>query len=319
MANISITSACNKKCRYCFSIDNGQFMNKSTFDRTLDFLERSNIKEVRLLGGEPTLHRDFTYFVNKALDRGFKLFIFSNGNMPESALSLLEKIPDERISILVNVATDPGKIAGLDLRQEAFFYRLGSKLIPGFNIDSPAVQLDFLQDIIIKFKTARKVRMGIAHPVLGGNNHFLHSQYYQAVGRKIIDFIRKIKKYDIEILFDCGFVPCMFPEDSLSLIGADIVNLGNRCNPILDILPNGQVISCFPLADLQQEEISAKMNDGNLRMMFSDKQTPFRSMMLYKKCDQCEYRLHGYCLGGCLSASMRRQRHHEFNIALSKN
>lgn len=319
MANISVTTSCNKKCRYCFTSDDGQFMSRSTFERTLDFLERSNIKEVRILGGEPTLHKDFSYFVNTAIRRGFKLFIFSNGYMPEPVIDLLEKIPEQNIDVLVNVVTDPGDFDGLNKKQEALFYRLSSKLIPGLNIDNPAVQLDFLLDIIVNFKTARKVRLGLAHPTMEGNNHFLHPRYYDPVGRKIAAFIRKAKNYDVKILFDCGFVPCMFPEDSFGLIGSEIAKLGNRCNPILDILPSGQVISCFPLAELQKEEMHQQLNDVDLRRKFSDKQKPFRSMTLYKKCFECEYRLQDYCLGGCLSASMQRQRYHEFSLALPKN
>lgn len=291
-------------------------MDRQTFEQALSFLERSNIKEVRMLGGEPTLHPNFSEFVNIALEREFRLFIFSNGYMPETALRLLEEIPEEKVKVLINVVTDPENFDGLDKKQIAFFQRLSSKIIPGFNIDTASVQFDFLLDIVLKFNTTRKIRLGLAHPKMEGDNHFLHPRYYPVVGKKIADFMRKTKPYGIEISFDCGFVPCMFPEDSFALIGQDIANLGNRCNPILDILPEGQVISCFPLANFQQELILEDMKDADLRQIFINKQKPFRSMMLYKKCHTCEYRLHGYCVGGCLSASMQRQRTNEFTFSL---
>lgn len=316
MANISITTKCNKKCRYCFASNSDNFMEGQTFEQTLDFLERSGIKEVRILGGEPTLHPGFSVFVRAALNRGFGILLFSNGYMPESALCFLEELPAEKVKILVNVVTNPESFDGLDKRLVSLFQRLNTKTIPGLNIDTPSIQLDFLLDIVLGFNTMRKVRLGLAHPKAEGGNHFLHPRYYPAVGRKIAEFSSKARPYGVGILFDCGFVPCMFPESSFSSIGPEMAELGKRCNPILDILPDGQVASCFPLASLQQEMLREDLTDTELRNVFSKKQETFRSMMLYKKCSNCTYRQHGHCTGGCLSASMQRQRFSKFTLTM---
>ena len=59
MANISITSTCNKSCCYCFaqedlqySIENNTkiYMSNNTFQRALDYHKRSELNEVGLLG-----------------------------------------------------------------------------------------------------------------------------------------------------------------------------------------------------------------------------------------------------------------------------
>ena len=81
MANLVLTTACSLSCDYCFTRGvwppgaPRELMSLHTFEGALDFLERSGIREARLLGGEPTLHPDFPQLARSALDRGFRLQI----------------------------------------------------------------------------------------------------------------------------------------------------------------------------------------------------------------------------------------------------
>ena len=87
MANLSITNVCNRRCVYCFANDSKSelgktYMEEGVYDAALNYLQRSGIKQVRLLGGEPTLHPAFISMVNKALERDFTICLFTNGLMP---------------------------------------------------------------------------------------------------------------------------------------------------------------------------------------------------------------------------------------------
>jgi len=63
--NILITSSCNLNCPYCFAKtvkeDNSiiKFMPVEEFDSILNWCRNLNIKEVSILGGEPTIHPNF--------------------------------------------------------------------------------------------------------------------------------------------------------------------------------------------------------------------------------------------------------------------
>jgi molybdenum cofactor biosynthesis enzyme MoaA len=110
MANLSVTRGCNRNCSYCFARDafaspgqSAAFISRRDFLRALDFLERSGIDQARLLGGEPTLHPEFPYLVDRVLERGRRLLVFSNGLMPEAALRRLEHTPVDRVAVLINV------------------------------------------------------------------------------------------------------------------------------------------------------------------------------------------------------------------------
>ncbi len=76
MANLAISERCNLTCSYCFAADylglrqaRSQFMSLAQYDDLLDFLDRSGIDQVRLLGGEPTLHPQFDILIQKARAR----------------------------------------------------------------------------------------------------------------------------------------------------------------------------------------------------------------------------------------------------------
>src|SRR4051812_18340244 len=107
MANLSITAKCNRDCSYCFALEtldalhlSEQAMSWDVFERSLDFLERSGMDEARLLGGEPTIHPDFPRMLERALERGFRVLVFSGGLIPEAALKQLEEVPAERLAVL---------------------------------------------------------------------------------------------------------------------------------------------------------------------------------------------------------------------------
>ncbi len=117
MANISITTACNRDCAYCFAgMSAGadrrpvEHMVVQRFEEALDFLQRSGIPEARLLGGEPTLHPQFGRIVDLVVSRGLNLVLFTGGLIPEPALEKLESLPVPAASLLLNaVAPSPGR------------------------------------------------------------------------------------------------------------------------------------------------------------------------------------------------------------------
>ncbi len=67
MPNIIFNSYCNRNCIYCFAKkkNEGSYKQLSLDNLVIicDFLEKSNIKNVTVLGGEPTLHPEFTLFL----------------------------------------------------------------------------------------------------------------------------------------------------------------------------------------------------------------------------------------------------------------
>jgi radical SAM protein with 4Fe4S-binding SPASM domain len=315
VANLSITSACNRNCIYCFAkaAFNGQashesHMSLSTFQQSLDFLDRSGINQVRLLGGEPTLHPEFSFMIDQIMDKGFDLLIFSNGLMPDSALRRLEGMPVERVTILINVAVPSESEAEEHKKQLSVFRRLGSRVLLGLNIFKPSIHLDFMLDLINEFKLSPTIRLGLAHPCLSVENKFLHPRYYPTIGRKIISFAERARKFGVNIEFDCGFIPCMFPADRFEALGEKASDIGLRCNPIFDILPDGSVASCYPLSSLYREALPDRRDAVWLKKKFEKKLAPYRNIGVYHECSICKLWKRGDCNGGCTASAMMRLR-----------
>lgn len=325
MANISLTATCNRACSFCFAGDameaqgaGGKFMPLDRVHAALDFLVRSQISQARLLGGEPTLHPQFDRIVDDVLGRGLTLLVFSGGLIPERALRKLETLPPPVLNVLVNVISPatgkPHEVA----QQAGVFRRLGRRAMLGITIDAPGVDLGFLLDLIERYDLGQTVRLGLAHPTLGGSNTALHPRHYPEVGRRVAELGFAARDRGVGLEFDCGWVPCMFPHGALEALGITPAQVGLRCSPILDLLPDGELISCYPLASHASEALTPDRDAAWMRQRFSTGQAVDRQFMLYRECEDCRWRARGECTGGCLSASLGRLRHRDFTVTLSE-
>lgn len=313
MANLSVTSLCNRDCSYCFAraaLEPAGHMTIEQFEGALDFLERSGVDQARLLGGEPTLHPDFPGLADRVLERGLRLLVFSNGLMPEAALRRLEETPTDRTGVLINIdAAQIGAVAGT-LR------RLGVRATLGLNISQPGFEPGFLLDLIREFGLSRCIRFGLAHPCVAAANRFLHPRYYRAVGQRLVDFARQAEAAGVELDFDCGFVPCMFPPGGLEALGKAGADVGMRCYPIPDVLPDGSVVSCYPLAALDREPLPREHDAAWLRGRFAARLASSRTLGIFPECADCKLRESSQCAGGCLAAALRRRRQAQFTVSL---
>ena len=315
MANISITTACNRDCAYCFArgaevrvVRPEAHMPLAVFEAALDFLERSGIPEVRVLGGEPTVHPGFERIVDMVVSRGLSLVLFSGGLMPEPALRKLESLPESAASVLLNTPVPlPGRPFE-PARIDDVCRRLGPRVMLGVTIDTPADRLEPLHDAIDRHGLHRSVRLGLAQPAWGASNTYLHPRHYPEVGRRVAVFARVARRRGVGLEFDCGWVPCMFPDGAVADLGPDTASIGARCSPVLDLLPDGRFISCYPLARLGSLELRSDLDAGGARAYFEARRAGAGPRFLSADCDGCEWRAGGTCDGGCFSAALLRRR-----------
>lgn len=325
MANISITTACNRDCSYCFAQQAGlspqpavEHMSLEQFDEALDFLERSGIDQARLLGGEPTLHPQFTEIADRALNRNLRLLVFSNGLIPEPALRRLEEAPAERAAVLLNVTDLCQSSAPEERRQAESMERLGPRATLGVNICHAGVRLEPLLTLIRRFGLAPGIRFGLAHPSLDGSNKSLHPRFYKAAGLRLAEFARTALAAGVRVEFDCGFVPCMFPEGTLERLPDSARDLGLRCGPIPDVLPGGEAIACYPLASVHREPLPRQRDARWLRDRFASRVAPLRPLGIFRECAHCRFRAAGQCAGGCFAAAARRLRSQRFTVSVAE-
>jgi hypothetical protein len=310
MANLSITNVCNRSCVYCFAGDTlaefgKTYMSDEIYNKALDYLQRSEIKQVRILGGEPTLHPEFIKFVSKALVMSFDIMLFTNGLFTKGILEYLESIPSGRLSVLLNtIHPNDNDTPGIK-RQRKMMSQLGGAVIPGINIYNSKQDLTYLLDYISDYNLKKEIRLGISHSALSQNNVSLHPKEYHKIGYKIAMLKQSAIKNGIILGFDCGFVPCMFPEEYLDLLSDEIQRAGTCCHPIIDLLTDGCFISCYPLNNLMKIRITEELYSKNVIEHFEKALLPYSEVGIYPFCTTCQL-FKNRCNGGCMSYKIQR-------------
>ena len=323
MANLAVSAVCNQSCAYCFTVDHlerraaADFLPPSAFDERLGFLKRSGLDEVRLLGGEPSLHPQFVRLVERARAVAREVTVFSNGLMPDSALDCLAALPVQGCTVVVNVNEPGGTKNGAYRRQVATMQRLGKRAIPGFNIYRTDFQPEFLLNLVAETGCTPNVRLSLAQPCLSGQNRSIHPNQYRAVALKIARFAEVAARAGVTLDFDCGFVRCMFSRPELEALQAAGAHVAWQCSPILDVDLEGNVIHCYPLAQLLSLPLTPATDAAALRCAFEARTRPYRQAGVFPECSTCPFKAQGECSGGCLAATIRRFRRTPFRLEVA--
>jgi MoaA/NifB/PqqE/SkfB family radical SAM enzyme len=291
------------------------FMPVEAFEERLEFLKRSDIQDVRFLGGEPTLHPRFVELVDRARAADLGVVVFTNGLITEKALACLENLPAEECTVMVNVnePTAAGHDGAFRQRFETM-RRLGKRALPGFNIYRLDCEMDFLIALIDDTDCKPVIRLGMAQPCLTGKNRYIHPGQYRAVAIKIVRLAHIATEADVKLDFDCGFVRCMFSDNDLDSLQKAGANVGWWCNPILDVDIWGDVFHCYPLSQLARFPLTSESEASELRRVFEALTHPYRLSGVFKECSVCPFKATGDCQGGCLATTIRRFRHTPFHL-----
>jgi hypothetical protein len=306
MANLVLTTRCNKACDYCFAGKHVARQDIDTADaiKVLDITLTSGFRQVRFLGGEPTLHADFSTILRAAVERGLETIVFSNGLMPTEALEVILDTSPENCRVMLNLDLDPVVKERTRVSQVAEI--LGERAFVGVNIYSPGMPLENAFTFARSHGLQRVIRIGLAHPRLNRQNRYLHPCHYRQVGGELERFFDVIRQDGFSLSFDCGFVPCMFTPEFFELAEITASELGCRCGPIPDILPDLTAIHCFPLGELDELPISGIQTLQEMRILHEKRIRVFREISIFRECSRCGFRQNGNCSGGCLSAAMLR-------------
>jgi hypothetical protein len=317
MTNLVVSSLCNLSCPFCFAEEHfraggrrgpAQFISESAFTERLELLQCSGMQEVRLVGGEPTLHPHFPQLVEQVRARGMRLKIFTHGLLKETVIACLENLNEQECTILINLSATEGLNSKVKERQRLALKRLGPRATPGLTISSPNFSLEPSMALILETGCRKAIRLGLAQPTLSGENRFLHPSQYSIVGSKIAAYAQIAASHAIRLEFDCGFVRCMFSAEALRILEQTRTSFGWHCSPIPDIDLEGNAIPCFPLAGRFSISLTLQSRPADLRSQLMQHMQPYRLAGIYPSCSSCDYKANAQCSGGCLAATIRRFR-----------
>ncbi len=316
--NLIVTDQCNRSCPYCFaknklaaagetpsSSKGNHHISLDKVDAYLAFLSRSNIRQFKILGGEPTLHPDIGKMVDTALGRGFSVAIFTNALWPASVKSYFSEHRDRRITFVANINEPDSHTRREFEQQQEALHIAGARARLSFNLYKIDFDLRFAIDLIDRHKLQREIRVGLASPIAGACNDHIPTGDLKKVGKRLAEQFRMLESNDILGYLDCGFQLCMFDESDLaSLALCSKGGFASHCGGVIDVDHELNVWHCFPLSKIGNVRLSDFQNKDELNDYYNHLFDPLRSIGCMDECVSCKYLKRGQCKGGCLGRTI---------------
>lgn len=315
MANIAVTTYCNLRCPYCFADDMIEQTHKNIdldqFRRILQWIARTPNNHIGIIGGEPTLHPQFSEILKEVNNYTRELrtscTIFTNG------IHLDQYVPEigNAIGLLINVNAPenmaPEKWRALNACLEhlnllGWFIPGRSKANIGVNLWPDRDNYDFIWDIVDRYQIDH-VRCSVSAPITDEYRN-RKQWYYTAMKPIFLDMCNKAKERGVKLGADCNQIPdCYFTKDELDLVYEVMDGRHNGiCNPVVDITPNFTATACFGCYDPVDCSEFPTLIDLE-RYLLHRKTFPRVEANRTGKCAHCRNHELLLCQGGCLAFS----------------
>jgi cyclic pyranopterin phosphate synthase len=313
MANLLLTEKCVRACPYCFAKEHlkenkENILSWENLIYIADFLEFSGEKYLSLLGGEPTLHPDFIDFVLYLHQRQFHVNLFTSGIISDTKIDIAKEyllnIPVENFSFVCNY-NHPDSSTASETKQIETFFTVFSKYISlSYNLYQPHFDFGFLVNAILKYGLKKHVRLGLAQPIPGQKNECLSLDEIRGIAENFRSQLKVLEENRISLGFDCGMPLCIFSNEDIGrLFKLNRSKVVFCCSPAIDISPDMQVWSCFPLSNYEKISLYDFDSVNEIRRYFSGQNNAIREKKkgIFFFFLTCIYFEENLCIGGCLA------------------
>jgi len=328
--NILLSEKCTNYCRYCFAQERmrssvNNFISIDSFKYILDFLHKSKVDHVNLIGGEPLIHPNIIEIL-KILNDDYKIktvSIFSGGILPQPKIFEIAKwLLPEKYNFIFNLNNREGyknnhyniivnnikclRSSGLDVTISYNIYKELFNYIEIFEV--------------CNYLGINKIRWSLAYPGIRKDTEYIHPVHYPKVRNRVYQFIMDSYNKGYELTLDCQIPLCFFTKKQMSkilFIYPQFYQRLGKCSPAIDVGTNLEVWRCFALYD----DIKANLGDFNnvkeIYKFFKTKTDSHLYTEVPEYCTNCEYWKDRICQGGCLSFNIdlikkSRQRRNEY-------
>ena len=331
MANLVLTQSCSKNCAYCFARDfrldktaGSTEMSLETVARVLDKVEADRIvgqgnnpPRVSLLGGEPTMHSQFSEILDLCVQRKIDITLVSNFLFDASVRDKLIALINQkvRISFLVN-STELRNEKRLQTFSENYnaIYSATQAIAPteqrvtcGFTLDGELLSLagfssyiDFLA-VHLKEITAARISLNFPGAPEGKEKYYFLNN--KDLGDLVYNIAKKLLSMGINPNTDCITYPCMYRSDNIfAFLNRHVVNSSNYIcrEPPEDFLPDGTARFCFPTLPIQVDGKKYRSESGIRDALKAKYEKIRKEITLPRECQQCSYLKNKQCVGPCL-------------------
>ncbi|HXY53824.1 MAG TPA: radical SAM protein [Nitrospirota bacterium] len=276
------TLRCNRSCDFCFNraMPFTSDMSLHQCKTMLDVLQRVSVRNLDIIGGEPTMHPDISSFVGEAALRGFSINISSNG----SNLQVLREILRIREAVTAGISVNDR--ATLDVVRE--FIATQQPIVK--TVYRPDIDISLVETILS----------------LGPRRYYL--LYRDATDRKglmetlpfheFMEIVQKKFRLPLVGTVSCsGFIPDLdqYPHLSTARCPAGTTKLG--------VLPDGSVYPCNLFFGRDDFVLGNILTDP-FETIWNHRTLDFFRTFVGNTCPKIACSLHTACRGGCPAHSL---------------
>jgi MoaA/NifB/PqqE/SkfB family radical SAM enzyme len=297
--DVYITAQCNRRCTYCFMppdfFSSGMRMSVGSFSGVVGWSQRHGVREITLLGGEPSLHPSFADMVRLASGRGMDVRVVTNGARRFRRLleeGLVDPVNLSRVAVSMDTLDEElqDKLRGRGALRDAVatIEFLRERGVP-FDVNVTAVRavLDGVGALIDHACQAGCRRVNVHWPSAMGIGRGLDADQIPDRGEweELVRWVgsRTEQRPDFFVEIERGFL-----TDGEWLTGCALTDLSN-----LQILPDGRAYRCGLLFD-QADMASLRMTGDQLLVTGPGCGEDLLAASMPHDCDGCPVmRAHG--------------------------
>lgn len=309
MPNIVINNFCNQNCRYCFaskmmmSEDQKKNIDFDSFKKIVTFLKKSNVRNVGIIGGEPSLHSELITFINYLKSNNIYPRILTNGtNLLSHDITQLKNC-----SLLININSQ--EEVGVKNYESTLLTlnqldHINTNVTYGINLFKNLSDYNYFIDLLIQHGK-NSCRCSYVSPTSLSDLQS-KEKYYNDGKELFLSFCADAQKYNIQVQMDCNKIPlCYFSDKEIELVNNVCKNYNSFCNPVVDINMDFTATSCFGAYDpvnIFDFEYYLDLE----RYLFAKKMLPKILINNDEKCKNCEKFNKLICQGGCLAFAQNK-------------
>lgn len=312
--NILITNVCNQRCDFCFAqteMGNKNIpkeMNLKDYKNLLNRLKKmKTLSSIKLLGGEPMLHSHIKDIIIYTLNHFKTAQIFTNGLFSEKMHTFLKRY-GHRLIFIVNIST-PGfqenrRLRNIVLKNIKTLTRT-NQVVLSITINNGNQGEKTLMLIPKEIRSRIKsVRVGIANPPETNCSRYS----LVLLGKKVFQLVKNITTNmpSTHILFNCGFVKCMFTKTQSAFFVKKGVRLaGWGCfgkDSQIDITTDNRAINCYVSSDKERYSVKKQSLSTLEKKLFLVRYKRWLKKNPLSQCLNCKYYQFNSrgCPGPCL-------------------
>jgi len=267
MPNIMLTYKCNLKCPYCFA---NEFVNQDThditeekFDMAVTFLTKDGAAHFGLIGGEPTLHPQFSGFLEKIIKNPLikEVTIYTNGILLDKYIKLIVN-PKFRLLVNCNAPSLIGESKykklcnNLDILIKEYYMK--ERINLGYNFYSDDAEYEYIIELLKRYDLHR-VRLTWTVPNFLKEETINAINFFKERKNALLNLLQRFDENTILPYYDCNLPPwCVWTEDEKKWLQeyvekykvkeSNLIDNRSVCYPVIDILPDLTAVRCFGMS-----------------------------------------------------------------------